>query len=50
MKKTGFFLGLIFLACTIVLSQAYKGKGKVMGYVLDQEGNPLEGVKVKFYS
>ncbi len=50
MRKAGFLLALILLACTIVLSQAYKGKGKIKGYVLDEGGNPLEVVKVKLYS
>ncbi len=50
MRKAGFIVTLILLASTIVLSQAYKGKGKVRGYVFDEEGNPLEEVKVKLYS
>lgn len=50
MKKAGFFVTLLLLASTIVLSQAYRGQGKVRGYVFDEEGNPLEGVKVKLYS
>jgi tetratricopeptide (TPR) repeat protein len=50
MRKAGFLVMLILLASTIVFSQAYKGKGKVKGYVYDEEGNPLEGVKVKLYS
>lgn len=50
MRKAGFMVTLILLASTIVLSQAYRGKGKVKGYVFDEEGNPLEEVKVKLYS
>lgn len=50
MRKAGSLLTLILLACTLVLSQAYKGKGKVKGLVYDEEGNPLEEVKVKLYS
>lgn len=50
MRKAGFLLTLILLACTLVLSQAYKGKGKVKGLVYDEEGKPLEEVKVKLYS
>lgn len=30
-------------------SQAYKGKGRVLGYVYDELGNPLEGVRVVLY-
>ena len=50
MRKAVFIVTLILLASTIVLSQAYKGKGKVKGYVFDEEGNPLQEVKVKLYS
>ena len=50
MRKAVFMVTLILLASTIVLSQAYRGKGKVKGYVFDEEGNPLEEVKVKLYS
>jgi len=50
MRKAGFLLTLILLACTLVLSQAYKGKGKIKGLVYDEEGKPLEDVKVKLYS
>jgi len=32
------------------LAQDYKGKGRVKGLVTDEQGNPLEGVKVKLYS
>lgn len=50
MKKACFMVTLILLASTIILSQAYKGKGKIRGYVFDEEGNPLEEVKVNLYS
>jgi tetratricopeptide (TPR) repeat protein len=30
--------------------QDYKGKGRVVGNVFDEEGNPIEGVKVKLFS
>ena len=50
MKKAGFVFILILAAVSFALSQGYKGKGKVIGYVYDEEGNPLEGVKVKLFS
>ena len=50
MKKTGLLLFLIFLASILVFSQDYKGKGRVVGHVFDEEGNPLEGVTVKLFS
>ncbi|HDJ23399.1 MAG TPA: tetratricopeptide repeat protein [Candidatus Aminicenantes bacterium] len=31
-------------------AQDYKGKGRVVGYVYDEQGNPLEGVTVKLFS
>ena len=49
-KKTGILLILIFLTSIIVFSQDYKGKGRVIGHVFDEEGSPLEGVKVKLFS
>ncbi len=51
MKKTAFFVLMLFVLATqtFVYSQGYKGKGKVKGIVQDQEGNPIEGVKVKLY-
>ena len=50
MKKAGFLLIFLLLTSSFVLSQGYRGKGKVIGYVYDEQGNPLEGVKVKLYS
>ena len=50
MKKIGFFLAFLFLISPLVFSQGYRGKGKIIGYVYDEQGNPLEGVKVKLYS
>ena len=50
MKKTGILLILIFLTSIIFFSQDYKGKGRLIGHVFDEEGSPLEGVKVKLFS
>ena len=50
MRKAVFFVTLILFTSAIVLSQAYKGQGRVKGSVFDEEGNPLEEVKVKLYS
>ncbi len=50
MKKPAFLLiVLVLLAYSFSYGQGYKGKGKVRGVVVDLEGNPLEGVKVKLY-
>ncbi len=50
MKKSilGFFL--ILLLNVFVFPQAYRGRARVVGYVYDQEGNPIEDVTVKLYS
>lgn len=50
MRKTGLLLIFILLIPTFILSQGYKGKGRFKGIVFDEEGNPLEGVKIKLYS
>ena len=47
MKKIILILALIVLISTLVFPQVWKGKGRLLGYVYDAEGNPLEGVKVK---
>jgi len=53
MKRTGFF---VFLVCVVFLmsltltAQTYKGKGRISGYVFDQDGGPIEGVTVKLFS
>ena len=47
MKNKTFALLLFFLLTTIVFSQDWTGQGRQIGFVYDEEGNPLEGVKVK---
>ena len=43
-------LSLVFILIgTIASAQNYKGKGRVLGYVYDEEENPIEGVKVKLF-
>jgi tetratricopeptide (TPR) repeat protein len=50
MKKIAFFsLILMLMSCSFAYSQGYKGKGRLKGLVTDQEGHPMEGVKVKLY-
>jgi TolA-binding protein len=43
----GFFMILVLAA--LVFSQDWTGQGRQVGYVYDEEGNPLEGVKVKLF-
>jgi tetratricopeptide (TPR) repeat protein len=47
MKKSMLISGLIILFCVSSLSQDYTGKARTQGKVLDEEGNPIEGVRVK---
>jgi predicted Zn-dependent protease len=50
MKKTLLWLVIVFLAVGSVFAQSYKGKGRLYGFVTDQDGKPLEGVRVVLYS
>lgn len=50
MKKAGLLLFMVFLIGILGFSQDYKGKGRIIGYVFDEQGQPLEGVKVKLFS
>jgi Flp pilus assembly protein TadD len=52
MKRTGFmvFACVFFLMSLTLTAQTYKGKGRISGYILDQDGNPIEGVTVKLFS
>jgi tetratricopeptide (TPR) repeat protein len=49
MKKVNFMLIFMFFISVIVFSQDYKGRGRIMGYVYDEDNNPLKGVKVKLF-
>ena len=50
MKKV-FVIILFLLSLNVfIFPQAYSGKGRMRGFVYDEKGNPLEGVKVKLYS
>ncbi len=51
MKKTAPILLSIFILMSLSLTaQTYKGKGRMSGYVFDQDGNPIEDVTVKLFS
>lgn len=51
MKQTRIilFFAIICIFSLVAFSQDYKGKGRTGGTVTDEEGNPIEGVKVKLY-
>jgi tetratricopeptide (TPR) repeat protein len=50
MKKACPLFILFFLLSVLAFAQDYKGKGRVLGFVYDEQGNPLEGVKIKLFS
>jgi tetratricopeptide (TPR) repeat protein len=51
MKKTTFILVSIFILMSLSLTaQTYKGKGRMSGFVFDQDGNPIAEVTVKLFS
>jgi len=49
MKKAGILILMVLFACALVFSQVWTGQGRQIGYVYDEEGNPLEGVKIKLF-
>lgn len=49
MKRPIIFIVIIILFSLSVFSQDYAGKARTEGIVTDQDGNPIEGVKVKFF-
>ncbi|MBM3309880.1 MAG: tetratricopeptide repeat protein [Candidatus Aminicenantes bacterium] len=49
MKKALTVLFCVLVAAAAAAGQNYKGKARVLGVVLDQDGNPVAGVKVSFF-
>jgi tetratricopeptide (TPR) repeat protein len=49
MRKWRFGLLAIFFLTSLVFSQDWTGQGRQVGFVYDEEGKPLEGVKVKLF-
>jgi len=49
MRKCTFGLFVILLLASLLFSQDWTGKGRQIGYVYDEDGKPLEGVKVKLF-
>lgn len=47
MKRIIFILALVILTASFLVSQEHKGQGRITGFVLDEQGAPLEGVKIK---
>ena len=50
MKRVLWTTFIMLLSAGLVLSQSYRGQGRLKGKVTDEEGKPLEGVKVKLFS
>ena len=50
MKKAGLFLIFTILLAGLAFSQSYRGQGRLTGIVTDQDGKPIEGVRVKLFS
>jgi len=42
--------GFVLLICLLAFSQSYQGKGKIRGFVYDEEGKPISRVRVKLFS
>jgi tetratricopeptide (TPR) repeat protein len=49
MKKLATFLVGVLLAGAAFAGQDFKGKARVLGVVVDQDGNPVAGVKISFF-
>ena len=49
MKKIALVLALLIIVSLSTHSQDYKGKARLIGYVHDEQGVPLDGVRVKCF-
>ena len=50
MKRIPLFLSVVLALSLSSYSQDYKGKGRQLGSVFDEQGAPLEGVTIKLFS
>lgn len=49
MKKAAWTALCVLLIASVLPAQDWKGEGRIPGIVVDEQGNPLEGVQVKFF-
>jgi tetratricopeptide (TPR) repeat protein len=49
MKKVVLIVSVILMASVVLSAQDYKGKARVSGLVTDEQGKPIEGVRVKLF-
>jgi TolA-binding protein len=49
MKKIVLITALVLVAGAFLAAQDYKGKARVTGFVTDEQGKPIEGVRVKLF-
>jgi len=50
MKKAVFGIFALLLLAVFVFPQTYRGRARLIGFVYDEEGNPIEDVRVKLFS
>ena len=49
MKRAALIALCALTAATLLTAQEWKGQGRIPGIVVDQQGNPIEGVRVKLF-
>lgn len=50
MRKNAILILFVFISAAFIFPQGYKGQGRIQGIVTDEQGKPLEGVKIKLFS
>lgn len=50
MKRVVLLVAALLLIAAVLLPQEHKGKGRLIGSVTNEQGAPLEGVRVKYFS
>jgi len=49
MKKALMIALSVCIVATVLSAQEWKGQGRIPGIVVDDQGNPIEGVRIKFF-